>query len=350
MRALAPLVLALSGAPAGSPAPLELMPLFDFTDGSRASAWRPIHDGVMGGVSTGRALAGEKSVVFEGEVSLENNGGFASFRAATRLPDLSDQDGLRLRVRGDGQVYKLSLRTDGGWDGVSWQASFLAPAAWTTIDLAFEDLEPTWRGRLVREETRFDASSIRQVGLLIADEQEGAFRLELASMDAWQAGAGSARAGQRERSSALAEAVESGASAEALTEGMRWDERLVVVASPDDLDSEASKQLGHLLAAAEELAERELRIVHLRGRWGGRLAGRTLSTAQTHELREHWQIPPDRWTVALVGKDGGVKQRWSELVAPAEVFALVDAMPLRRRELRRRGELPGDPLPQGRCR
>ncbi|MDF2233277.1 DUF4174 domain-containing protein [Albimonas sp. CAU 1670] len=35
----------------------------------------------------------------------------------------------------------------------------------------------------------------------------------------------------------------------------------------------------------------------------------------------------------LVGKDGGVKLREPHPVAPAELFALIDAMPMRRREM-----------------
>lgn len=45
--------------------------------------WQPINDGVMGGISSSQIrfdLAGH--AVFEGVVSLENNGGFASVRAS----------------------------------------------------------------------------------------------------------------------------------------------------------------------------------------------------------------------------------------------------------------------------
>jgi hypothetical protein len=56
-----------------------LTPLFDFTDPSVANAWRAIDDRVMGGISRSRLRhdpAGHP--VFEGTVSLEHNGGFAS--------------------------------------------------------------------------------------------------------------------------------------------------------------------------------------------------------------------------------------------------------------------------------
>ena len=44
----------------------------------------------------------------------------------------------------------------------------------------------------------------------------------------------------------------------------------------------------------------------------------------------------DAFACALVGKDGGVKERWDELVSAAQVIAPVDRMPMRRREARER--------------
>ena len=42
--------------------------------------WRAINDGVMGGVSVGRMVATDRGLRFEGELSLENNGGAAAGR------------------------------------------------------------------------------------------------------------------------------------------------------------------------------------------------------------------------------------------------------------------------------
>ncbi len=55
---------------------------------------------------------------------------------------------------------------------------------------------------------------------------------------------------------------------------------------------------------------------------------------ETAEMREGLGVEADETAILLVGKDGGVKRRWSGAVAPGEVFALVDAMPMRRREMR----------------
>ena len=81
---------------------------------------------------------------------------------------------------------------------------------------------------------------------------------------------------------------------------------------------------------------RELRVVNLMGTRGGRIAGRTLSSGQVKALREECGLSKSRWSIALVGKDGGVKARWRELIEPDEAFGRIDTMPMRRRELAER--------------
>ena len=43
----------------------------------------------------------------------------------------------------------------------------------------------------------------------------------------------------------------------------------------------------------------------------------------------------DLFNILLIGKDGGVKSVWSRVVETKEIFALVDAMPMRRSEMKR---------------
>jgi hypothetical protein len=97
--------------------------LFDFQAAESTAGWSAIDDAVMGGVSASRLHhdpAGH--AVFEGVVSLDNNGGFASVRS--RRGELGTPGAVSyvLEVRGDGKRYKLNLRTDDAFDGVSYQA------------------------------------------------------------------------------------------------------------------------------------------------------------------------------------------------------------------------------------
>ena len=64
--------------------------------------------------------------------------------------------------------------------------------------------------------------------------------------------------------------------------------------------------------------------------------GRSFTPGVEREIVDRFGLESGRRGIAaaLVGKDGGVKARWSEIVEPDAVFDLVDAMPMRIREVR----------------
>lgn len=148
--------------------------------------WQPINDGVMGGVSTSRMRFDVNGyAVFEGEVSLDNNGGFASVRTPFLDLGCADTTAYVLTVWGDGHTYKLNMRTDTGFDGLSYQAAFTpAPGLWTRTVLPVADFEPRYRGCTVQGAPRLHPEAVRQVGLLISDKQAGAFRLLVKGIEA----------------------------------------------------------------------------------------------------------------------------------------------------------------------
>jgi len=142
--------------------------------------WGPVDDVVMGGVSRSTIRhdpAGH--AVFEGVVSLERNGGFASVRSRPRNLGIAGAVACVLEVRGDGKRYKLNLRTDALYDGVNYQLPFDAPAGvWTAVCLDLASFAATFRGRVV-EAPPLDPARLTQVGIVIADRQAGAFRLDV---------------------------------------------------------------------------------------------------------------------------------------------------------------------------
>jgi hypothetical protein len=143
--------------------------------------WFVVNDGVMGGRSSS-TLKGEDGgvAVFEGYLSLENNGGFASVRTAVPERALAGASSVLLRVRGDGKRYQLRLRPPGRSDGVAFAAGFQTTAGrWTTVELPLESFEPTFRGYRPRGVGPLDAGKIGQVGIMLTDKQEGPFRLEI---------------------------------------------------------------------------------------------------------------------------------------------------------------------------
>jgi hypothetical protein len=148
--------------------------------------WQPINDGVMGGVSVSRMRFDMADhAVFEGEVSLENKGGFASVRASELDLGCADTVGYVLTVCGDGHSYKLNLRTDSGFDGVNYQAVFTpAPGLWTQTVLPLAAFEPSFRGRTVKGVPPLHPEMVRQVGLMISGKQAGEFRLMVKTIEA----------------------------------------------------------------------------------------------------------------------------------------------------------------------
>jgi NADH dehydrogenase [ubiquinone] 1 alpha subcomplex assembly factor 1 len=156
-------------------------PLLDFSRSEVAQTFRVINDGVMGGVSTSRLRSTDGAMVFEGAVSLENNGGFASFRGPVRFP--AESAALLVTVRGDGQRYKLTLKLDDSTSTPQYQSAFVAPRDWQTLRFKPADFAASFRGRAV-DAPRVDLGAVRYIGLLISDRQSGTFRVELKDVQA----------------------------------------------------------------------------------------------------------------------------------------------------------------------
>tara|TARA_R110002072_G_scaffold10569_34_gene49268 strand:+ start:1277 stop:2584 length:1308 start_codon:yes stop_codon:yes gene_type:complete len=147
--------------------------------------WTVVNDSVMGGVSESRIEASAGGwLTFEGTVSAENNGGFASLRTDVEDGALGDASTLRLRFRGDGQRYKLRLRTSRRFDGVSYEAPFdTVSGLWMEIDLPLESFRAVWRGRDVVDAPQLRAAAVTGLGLMISDGQVGSFQIDLDAID-----------------------------------------------------------------------------------------------------------------------------------------------------------------------
>lgn len=151
-------------------------PLLDFSSSEVVQRFRVINDVVMGGVSTSRLRSRDGAMLFEGEVSLDNNGGFASMRGPVRFP--AQSAALLVTVRGDGQRYKLTLKLDDSTSTPQYQAAFVAPREWQTLRFEAADFAASYRGRaIVAPIVRF--VDVQYIGLLISDKQSGPFKIEL---------------------------------------------------------------------------------------------------------------------------------------------------------------------------
>ena len=130
----------------------------------------------MGGVSSSEMLFVEGGkALFTGLLSLENNGGFAQVKYQKTQFDLSNFEGLELRLKGDAREYQLRLQTDA--EQIAYKQDFSSQQDWQIIRLDFSAFRPTFRGRDVVGAAALNTKSIRSVGFMLASKNAGRFEL-----------------------------------------------------------------------------------------------------------------------------------------------------------------------------
>lgn len=144
--------------------------------------WRIVDDRVMGGRSQGKmAISADGILSFSGNLSLENNGGFSSVRSGNLTLDLSDAEGLIVRVKGDGRTYEAHLSTLTRFRGGEITFVGLLPTKkgeWTEVKVPFSELEGDFRGRRLKD-AKFDPSEVRRITLELVDKKPGPFELQV---------------------------------------------------------------------------------------------------------------------------------------------------------------------------
>jgi hypothetical protein len=100
----------------------------------------------------------------------------------------------------------------------------------------------------------------------------------------------------------------------------RWSRRLLLLFAPSETEPSYVQQRAALEAAESDLAERDMVVI-----------SDTDPEAQG-ALRRTFGV--EGFAVLLIGKDGGVKLQRQEPITADALFAVIDAMPMRRQEMR----------------
>ncbi len=162
--------------------------IFGFQQSDEMNKWIIVNDGVMGGLSQSELIFSERNTaIFQGIVSLENNGGFSSTRTKPQVYNLGGYHGMLLRLRGDGKKYQFRLRTNDRFDGISYRYHFNTKInTWMIIRVPFQECVPVFRGRILDNVKPIIPKDIQQIGFLISDKQAGPFKLEIDWMKAYK--------------------------------------------------------------------------------------------------------------------------------------------------------------------
>lgn len=137
---------------------------------------------------------------------------------------------------------------------------------------------------------------------------------------------------------ALALAAMTGSAAADGLASVRWDYRPLLLFTPTNNDPRLARQTTWLADAARGLRERRIAVLSVERNRVYALYGAPAVGADAKTLRRRFRVADDQFRVVLVGLDGGEKLSDDEPVEVDRLFALIDGMPMRQRELREQGE------------
>ncbi len=118
----------------------------------------------------------------------------------------------------------------------------------------------------------------------------------------------------------------------------QWKNRLLLIMAPSDTDPRVVGFESRLAARRDDIRDRDLLTLRLLEAGPSVQPDQTLSPESVQALRRRYGAAPGRFLVILIGKDGGVKLVQEEQVSLQAIFDLIDTMPMRRREMRLRGD------------
>jgi NADH dehydrogenase [ubiquinone] 1 alpha subcomplex assembly factor 1 len=284
--------------------------LDDFTTDDNQFSWYVVNDNVMGGRSEGNFSIEEGVLRFAGRTNTDG-GGFSSIRTESVRLDLSDYSGIRLRVKGDGRRYTWRLATTARWRGqeIGYWADFdTRDGAWSTVDVPFSRFVPRFRGTRL-DGPELDTGQITGMGLMIYDKLDGPFDVQIATIAAYPA------------------------AAPFSVRQFRGKNRVLLVSAPARTDENLVEVQADIAATRDEFEDRDLVLVILLDE-GASTAGDTgISAPDAASARDDMAIERGRFALRLIGKDGSVKFSRKSAVAMSEIYEVVDAMPMRQREM-----------------
>ena len=150
--------------------------IIDFSEKIDIENWIIVDDVVMGGKSSGSfKLSNDGHGLFEGSISLENNGGFSSVRYRFERKLIKESTKIILKLRGDGKQYQFRIKSNAG-DYYSYISPFSTTGEWQEIEILLKDMYPSFRGRRL-DQPNLSSEYIEEITFLIGNKSQEQFKL-----------------------------------------------------------------------------------------------------------------------------------------------------------------------------
>jgi len=118
----------------------------------------------------------------------------------------------------------------------------------------------------------------------------------------------------------------------------QWKNRLLFIFAPQEGDSFFQALQSEISTQPDEIAERDLVVFEIFETGPSYMGTTRVDPQAAAAIRTKFAAPVGQFTCILVGKDGGTKLRRHAPVKLEEVFDLIDAMPMRREEMRQKSQ------------
>ena len=118
-------------------------------------------------------------------------------------------------------------------------------------------------------------------------------------------------------------------------EGFKWNQRVLLVISEDHTSELLQEQLDELQQQSEGMKERKLVVCILHPDKYGILNDDAILWVDYAELYNMYNPDNIAFKTELIGLDGGTKLQTTELLTTEKLFAILDGMPMRQRELKK---------------
>ena len=150
--------------------------IFDFNKEVNVQNWSVVDDVVMGGKSSSQIkLNSDGYGVFEGHISLANNGGFSSVRYQFDKTEVTKYTKIKIRLKGDGKNYQFRVK-DNSSNYYSYITTFSTTKEWQDVEIDLKDMYPSFRGRRLNA-PNFSHDYIEQIVFLIGNKKDEYFKL-----------------------------------------------------------------------------------------------------------------------------------------------------------------------------